>query len=74
MNQNIIFNDDFNYSDSAQCWCFTGQLGGALLTVYCQTEKEASTTLSPDTKLDYELLAEEWIEQHDEPEDGRVLL
>ena len=73
MNQSILFNDDFHYSQSYRKWCFTGLMSGEPILIVINSSLTEHDTFTIDLKLDYELLVEDWLENN-EPENGKIFL
>ncbi|MDN3653038.1 hypothetical protein QWY77_09760 [Thalassotalea ponticola] len=71
MNQAILFNDDIHYLAEHQCWCFTGILSGARITVYINAPK---TILTKQLILDFEALVEEYLEEEEPDEHNNIWL
>ncbi|NMP17868.1 hypothetical protein [Thalassotalea sp. Y01] len=71
MNQAILFNDDFQYIDAQNCWCFTGMLSGARITIYIQAPKRDITDA---LKFELEELIEDYLEDEEPDEDNIIRL
>ncbi|ROS05467.1 hypothetical protein EDC56_0997 [Sinobacterium caligoides] len=74
MNQQLIFNDDFSFCVEQRCWCFSAQLEGAKIWLFCSRETDRRSEPDDECKLDYEWQAEEWLSQHDVADDGKIYL
>ncbi len=68
MNQAVLFNDDFNFNKNQDSWCFTIQMSGQLIQVYCHSlELNQLTEIDSSTRFDLEEILELWLENN-EPE------
>lgn len=68
MNQAILFNDDLNFDEQQDAWCFTALLSGQRITIYFHSvELKRLGKIDSCTKYDLEEIVELWLEKN-EPE------
>jgi len=72
MNQAILFNDDFCFCNNKKVWSFTGLLSGELVRIYIKGVDE-KTIITQSQKFDWEMMVEEWLEDH-EPDNQIISL
>jgi hypothetical protein len=72
MNQQILFNDDITFDDNSQAYIFTGLCSGERVTISIKTEKPLM--LDDALKFDFECQVEEWLEDNEPPENGKIVL
>lgn len=72
MNQQILFNDDMAFDDKNQIWVFTGLLSGERVTIHIKTDKPLP--YNEALKFDFECQVEEWLEDNEPPEHGKIAL
>ena len=71
MNQGILFNDDHFFNKTLGAWCFTGIVAGQVVNITIYSDLCDNEELSANTKFDWEMLVEDWLDQN-EPEDLQI--
>ncbi|GHE96497.1 hypothetical protein [Thalassotalea profundi] len=64
MNQQILINDDFHFSEFHKAWVFTAINSGSLITFVVKKSAELKE-ITQATKFDWEERAEEWLEENE---------
>jgi len=66
LNQAILFNDDLQFDEQQDAWCFTALLSGQLITIYFHSfQLKSLVTIDSCTKFDLEEIVELWFEKHE---------
>ena len=76
MNQAVLFNDDANYIASSQLITFTAMVSGMIVKCVIKTELEQNAALThfKAHQFDYEMQAEQLIEDEAYSADGSIQL
>ena len=66
MNQAILFNDDLQFNEDQDAWCFTALISGQSTTVYFHSmQLKRMNEIDNCTKFDLEEIVELWLEKNE---------